>query len=154
MDDAAVRAGRRWAVALGLAVAGGAAVAVAASGDPPDPVPASWKPFEADLPAGVEVWRSGDRRCSVSTITGEGADLDAGRMGTALRKALPAAGVELGEGDDEPMAFSGGAMLGELRLRELAAAGEGDPTRWQLQACFYRKRDDHVCRTVCEKLLR
>lgn len=140
---------RRGVLTLVAVAALAAPVALAARGERPEGTPPSWKLLSAKLPAGVEVWRSADRRCAVAVVSAPGEGLEAAEVSAALRSELAAAEVKLGEGD-EPLALSRGDMRGALRLREIAS-GRGP---WQLQACFYHKRDAHVCQSVCQEMLR
>lgn len=147
MDGAAVR--RRGLLALAAVAALAAPVALAARGERPGKTPPSWKPLGADLPPGVGVWRSADRRCAVAAVSAPGEGLEAAEVAAALRAELAGAGVKLAEGD-EPLALAHGDVRGSLRLREIAS-GRGP---WQLQACFYHERDAHVCQSVCQQMLR
>jgi hypothetical protein len=134
----------RWLATIAV-LCGGAAAAVAAIEGVT--LPPEWTAEKIDV-AGVEIHYSPDLRCRLATVSASASNVTAGAVWSAVREAAPEHGLSL-EGGEQPASFERGEFLGAIRLRRLA----GDTSAWQLQACFYRKRDQHVCKPICQKLL-
>lgn len=139
---------RSLVVALVFAIAGAGAVATARAAGQDLVLPAEWTAEEAGEVTGVELHYSPDLRCRVAIASTEAKQVSGDALWSALRGVAPAHGLVL-ESGDEPVGFERGEFVGSIRLRQVAAA----PSTWQLQACFYRKRNQHVCKPICQKLL-
>lgn len=136
----------RIAAVIGLALA--AATAAAAGAGQDLVLPAEWRAEAAGTVAGVELHYSPDLRCRVAVASAEAKEVSGQMMWSALRGAAPGHDLVLDSGD-ELVGFERGEFAGSIRLRQVAGA----PATWQLQACFYRKRNQHVCKPICQKLL-
>jgi len=115
------------------------------------PTVSSWRPVpvEAGLPANVEMTRSADRRCSFAEVTTKEPPPEQKALEAALPAALERAGFTASKG-----AKRGNFERGEVAGRYVLVRGEdSDDKPWHLRACFYRKRDENVCKSSCEKLL-
>ena len=130
------------AVALVLLVATTAGAAVDGVVLPPE-----WSAAEP-APAGAELHYSPDLRCRFAAVDAEARGANPEAVWSALRQAGKERGLAIATGS-EPVGFERGDFIGAIRLRRLAR----NNATWQLQACFYRKRNRHVCKPICQKLL-
>jgi hypothetical protein len=111
-------------------------------------LPPEWTADTSGVAPGVELHYSPDLRCRVAGSSAEVSGVSATALWSALRTAAPEHGLSISAGS-EPVSFERGEFVGAIRLRRVAA----DNSTWQLQACFYRKRNQHVCKPICQKLL-
>lgn len=134
----------RAIVAAALALAAGGVAVAAVDGVT---LPPEWTADEVDV-EGVELHYSPDLRCRVAAVSAAAKGVSADQLWSAVRASATELGVEIGDGS-EPVSFERGEFTGAIRLRRVA----GDEATWQLQACFYRKRNQHVCKPICQNLL-
>lgn len=134
-------------IPIAVAVVAGAAAIAAAAVDGVT-LPPEWTAETSIELEGVELHYSPDLRCRVAAVSAPASGVSAGELWSALRASGAELGVSFAEGA-EPVSFERGEFTGLIRLRQVAA----DDSTWQLQACFYRKRNQHVCKPICENLL-
>ena len=135
------------ALIIGLLVASGAVAAAAVAGQDLE-LPADWRAEKVTAEPGATVHYSPDLRCRIAVAAAEVKEVGSEALWGALRAVAADHGLTLEPGE-EPVGFERGEFIGAIRLRQVA----GEPSTWQLQACFYRRRNQHVCKPICEKLL-
>lgn len=138
--------GRRALAAAAVAMSMVAATAFAAAEDLV--LPDEWTTEESSGVDNVELHYSPDLRCRIAVVSAAAERIGGDDLWSAVRQAAPGHGLSLEPGA-EPVGFERGDFAGSIRLRQVAA----EPSSWQLQACFYRKRNQHVCKPICQKLL-
>ena len=136
-------------IAIGLGIATGAGIAIGAGNSTH-----SWtQRNEPSLAKNTSMLQTQDHRCSsitLSEMSGSPTELSLreafAKRGISLHPAVPALGTHAANIIKHPFErdlFAGSVVVTQRQ----------DKSRhtWQLQACFYRKRDAHVCEDECGK---